>query len=381
MGIKEGKFQKIILLALLVMPMLLASTHQQGSAESRILEKEISVLQEAAARNDKQLQVILNDISSLEYKVALNKKVIYLINGNKSITDEDFNSLSNQLSALNEERATAIAQYQVILLEEYKNRDYKSKLYFLASSSSLSELVNRISHLNKLKRLRQKQLEMVEAKRQEVQNKLAIYGGSYEDKTQLAEKKVLDSQKLNENLREKHLKAKELERNGNVLMLEIRKKKHLFNTINKPKRKKNDSFFDKENKTAKKKFSWPVKTGLVVEQFGVHKHSVERKVQIENNGIDILVSGQEAIYSIANGNVKAILEVPGLHSSIIIDHGKFHSVYSNISDVLVRTGETVGEGMIIGRISASPDGLSKLHFELWEGLKKRNPEEYLKGVL
>lgn len=214
MGIKEGNFQKIILLALLVMPVLLASTHQQGKKESRILESEISVLQEAANRIEIQKQNVLSDISSLEYKVTANHKVIYLIEGNRSVSNEDLNSLSNQLSALNEERKNAIAQYQVILLEEYKNRDYKSKLYFLASSSSLSELVNRISHLNKLKRLRQRQLEIVETKRHEVQNKLAVYGGSAEDKTNLSEQKVVETQKLNEMLREKHLKIKELEEKG-----------------------------------------------------------------------------------------------------------------------------------------------------------------------
>ncbi|NNJ55560.1 MAG: peptidoglycan DD-metalloendopeptidase family protein [Bacteroidia bacterium] len=372
MGIKEGKFQKIILVAFLMMPVLLASTHQQGKKENIKLFQENTVLQDAVNRIEKRKQQIRSEIAQLEYKVVVNQKVVHQLEGQEVVKEDDLNSLSKQLAVLNEERENAIDQYQIILLEEYKNRDYKSKLYFLASSSSLSELVNRISHLNKLKRFRKRQLEVVESKRKEVKSKLAVYGGSAEDKVRLSKKMILETQQLNDLLRDKHLQFNDLEKEANVLKLAMNQNKYQLPS----------SVYSKQSlikKDSKKQFIWPVKIGLVVDTFGVHKHDAERKVLVENNGIDILVSGNQPVQAISNGVVKAIVELPGLGSSVIIDHGRLHSVYSNITSTLVKSGDVVLEGETIGRIGIH-NGTARLHFELWEGLEKRNPEAYLKEL-
>jgi septal ring factor EnvC (AmiA/AmiB activator) len=129
------------------------------------------------------------------------------------------------------------------------------------------------------------------------------------------------------------------------------------------------------------KLSWPVKKGLLVGTFGIHKHATERKVKVENNGIDVLVAENEKIVATQNGVIKAILEVPGSNTCIILDHGTYYSVYSNLKNVTHKVGSTVKEGDHIADIALNADGQSKLHFELWKETAKVNPEEYLQGSL
>ena len=121
--------------------------------------------------------------------------------------------------------------------------------------------------------------------------------------------------------------------------------------------------------------------GLLVGKFGVSKHAKERKVQVLNNGLDVLVSKDEPVHAVESGLVMAILELPGLNHSVIVNHGGYYSVYSNVSDVLPKVGDKLEKGNPIAKVAQSDQGLSKLHFELWKGVVKLDPEQYLQGTL
>ena len=113
--------------------------------------------------------------------------------------------------------------------------------------------------------------------------------------------------------------------------------------------------------------------GLLVGKFGVSKHAKERKVQVLNNGLDVLVSKDEPVHAVESGLVMAILELPGLNHSVIVNHGGYYSVYSNVSDVLPKVGDKLEKGNPIAKVAQSDQGVSKLHFELW-GISSSSPK-------
>ena len=375
MGFKEGKY---LFLIAIVSPMLWSASSKTEKQD--ILEEEIAVLNRVLDDNKVATNSILGEITNLEYQVLAAQKIVHLIENKEQASEASILRLENQLATLELQKKNAVVQLQKLLLEEYKHRDYKKKLYFLASSSSINQFVNRLNHLGKLKDFRTKQLSVLLNKSAEIRDRLAIFKGTEQEKTSLTNRKFDELVKLNDLLRLKHKKFNDLRQAGNQVKLEMNEKRKQLKLFNNQvakhivKTKKNQIKFNR-------KLKWPVKNGLLVNRFGVKKHNKERKVRVENNGIDILVSAEEAILTVDDGTVKAVIEVPGSNTSVIIDHGTFYSVYSNLKGTHLKQGEQVKQGVKLASVGKDTDGLRKLHFELWQGINKLNPEKYLKGKL
>ncbi len=63
---------------------------------------------------------------------------------------------------------------------------------------------------------------------------------------------------------------------------------------------------------------------------------------------------------------------------IIIRHGEFLSVYSNLDQVYVKIGEKVSTKQKIGTIFTNKtDSKTELHFEVWQSKTLLNPEIWL----
>ena len=380
MGSIVNSLRLITASCILCLPALL-SAGKLGSEKNNLrLEKDILVIQSILNDNRLKANGLEGEITYLEYQVVAAQRIIKLVDREETIGSNEVVRLSDQLRVLKSERTTSINQYQSLLLEEYKNRDYRAKLYFLASSKDVKQLVNRLTHLNTLKEFRIKQLKALSNKQKEVEDKLNVYNGSKKQKESIADKKINEIVRLNEILRTLHQKYKVVESENQSLFIDLQRKEEGLNKalnavrVKHVKNKKGSSAGDIS-------FSWPVSKGLLVGKFGVSKHAKERKVQVLNNGLDVLVSKDEPVYAVESGLVMAILEVPGLNHSIIVNHGGYYSVYSNVSDVLPKVGDKLEKGNPIAKVAQSDQGLSKLHFELWKGVVKLDPEQYLQGTL
>ena len=75
-----------------------------------------------------------------------------------------------------------------------------------------------------------------------------------------------------------------------------------------------------------------------------------------------------------------VMSFPSLNTVVIIRHGEFLTVYSNLDDVTVRDGQEVNVKQVIGKVHANlGDQKSELHFELWRGKVIQDPEAWLAG--
>ena len=120
-------------------------------------------------------------------------------------------------------------------------------------------------------------------------------------------------------------------------------------------------------------FIWPLR-GRIIAGFGSnYRNLINRGINIQAPaGSNILAarSGRVVFYAANFGNYG---------KTVIIDHGDgLRSVYSRISDVLVRPGESVPRGGLVGRVGSSiKDKNSYLHFEIRKGAIPENPLFYL----
>ena len=130
----------------------------------------------------------------------------------------------------------------------------------------------------------------------------------------------------------------------------------------------------------KGKLPYPV-TGshFIVSPFGEQQHQDLKYVRTNNNGIDIqTTSGAEAI-AVFKGEVTRIFTIPGYNHSVIVRHGNYLTVYSNLSQVYVKAGDHVSTKQSIGKIYSDPDNGNStiLHFQLWKEKTKLNPAPWL----
>lgn len=120
-------------------------------------------------------------------------------------------------------------------------------------------------------------------------------------------------------------------------------------------------------------FIWPLK-GRVITGFGSNYRN------LINKGINIQPSMGEDILATRNGRVVFYADHFGnFGKTIIIDHGDgLRSIYSRVLQVLVRPGDNVQKGALIGRVGTSArDKNIYLHFEIRKGALAQNPLFYL----
>lgn len=115
----------------------------------------------------------------------------------------------------------------------------------------------------------------------------------------------------------------------------------------------------------------------IISGFGAHQQS--QYVTINSNGIDIQAQTGADARATFNGEVSKIVSFPGYNNCIIVRHGNYYTFYGNIQSVLVHVGQSVKTGQNLGKIFTDPDtGVTKMHFQLWNGTSKQDPSSWLR---
>jgi murein DD-endopeptidase MepM/ murein hydrolase activator NlpD len=128
----------------------------------------------------------------------------------------------------------------------------------------------------------------------------------------------------------------------------------------------------------KGKLPWPTTTGVIVNEFGEHSHPVLKGIKIKNNGIDISTKLNEKVKTIFEGEVRKIVSIPGQNIAVLIRHGDFVTVYSNLIKVQVKVGDRVQAQQVIGEVyndEKTQSGIYKL--QIWQENTLLNPTEWI----
>ncbi|MFA6691310.1 MAG: peptidoglycan DD-metalloendopeptidase family protein, partial [Saccharofermentanales bacterium] len=128
----------------------------------------------------------------------------------------------------------------------------------------------------------------------------------------------------------------------------------------------------------KGKLPWPVKQGVITDKFGVHFDPVYKNLKLpENNGINISTSKNADACCVFDGVVKQVVFIQGYSSCVLVQHGTFYTFYCKLKKASVKAGQRVSTGESLGTIDES-NGVSIIHFEIWKGMEKQNPETWLR---
>lgn len=118
----------------------------------------------------------------------------------------------------------------------------------------------------------------------------------------------------------------------------------------------------------------------IIGTFGQHRHPDLKYVKVNNNGIDIEAQAGASARAIFDGKVSAVFPQDGYHTVVMVRHGKYLSIYVNLSEIYVRKGDSLKAGQAIGKIYSDPDdgGRTILHFEVRKEREKLDPQQWVK---
>ncbi|MFN0213769.1 MAG: murein hydrolase activator EnvC family protein [Saprospiraceae bacterium] len=138
----------------------------------------------------------------------------------------------------------------------------------------------------------------------------------------------------------------------------------------------NISFNFRKNKG---RLPWPVESGFISRGFGKQKHPTLKNIEITNNGVDIRTEDGAMVRCIADGKVAGVQFVPGHDYTVIVQHGDFYTVYTNLASSSLSKGDELKARQNIGQVSTNNiTGTSELHFELWQQKERLNPALWIK---
>ena len=112
---------------------------------------------------------------------------------------------------------------------------------------------------------------------------------------------------------------------------------------------------------------WPTAAGYVSRGFVGQYPS--------HNGIDIAAPMGTYIYAAGSGVVtKAMHTNVGYGKYIVIEHGRYQTVYAHCSELLVSVGQEVQQGQVIAKMGATGNATGvNLHFEVKAGNIRQDP--------
>lgn len=120
---------------------------------------------------------------------------------------------------------------------------------------------------------------------------------------------------------------------------------------------------------------WPVDKGYVNIHFGPYQYS--DKLKGVSDGIYIATPVGTPVKCVANGEVSAVFDIGG-QQAVVVKHGKYFTVYNNLTSINVSRGAQVSAGTVLGSTGVGDDGEGQLYFMITEGNSKLDPERWLR---
>jgi len=175
-------------------------------------------------------------------------------------------------------------------------------------------------------------------------------------------------------------KEKEWEEKKQKEIIKITPDKPKKEVVKKETQKKENPKEEKKEITEANQFIRPVPTGYrVSSRFGYRIHPISH-VRKFHYGIDLGCAKGTPIYAVFEGKVIHSAYSKSYGNFIILLHpGNRKTVYAHMSKRLVKRGDKVKKGQIIGKVGSTGYSTGPhLHFEVIENGKKVNPESLIK---
>lgn len=404
------------------------------------LRKEIGQTEKLLNDTKKNAKVSIGQLSLINKKMDLQGNVIENINGQIQNLNSDIYTSQLEVNKMKRALDTLKIEYAKSMVYAYKNRSNYDFINFIFSAHSFNDAIKRVAYLKSYRSYREMQAENILKTQTILEDKIAILSGTKKKKDVVLKEKGKELNQLSAQQQEKaeivnKLKGKQKEltavinakrkqdaklKNSITAMIRreieiakaeaakkekarieaIRKNNESANTAatNNSSSKSNsaapvtkaeakptgssvlvtteaDRVLNASFEKNKGSLPWPV-NGFVISHFGLNK--LPGNIDYYNQGVTIGSKVGEPVKSVFDGEVTLVSYI-GDNQAVYIKHGKYFTVYNNLTSVTVQKGSQVKTGQTIGRAGVNDEGDNgSIDFILMKESDNVNPQAWLK---
>lgn len=363
------------------------------------IEKEIVNINLLIDKTEKESSNSLTNIKLTKKKIELKNSLIKQIDNEVEEVNCEINTRKERIDSLSSRVSLIKSEYRRIILYSQKNNFSNNLLLQIFSAKDFNQAYKRLKFYQQVleykKQIALKFKENIKQITEEtirLNENVNLLSKKQKEKEQEVNSLKKDEQNIKSKIEQLAQKKKKLlaeledqKKTANKLTDEIRKlieeeaKKEADRIKNSKPAKANYALLSSNFKDNIGKFVLPVQNGIITGVYGESFHPVLKEVKVKNNGIDITVSNNTQVYTIFKGEVRKIIKIPGANLAVLIRHGNYLTVYSNLSVVSVSVGQDLNTFQKIGEINLQKgEETAILHFELWNENKTEDPEKWFK---
>lgn len=402
---KRGYLISILLITLFCSGSLYSQTSEQKALEEKRakLQNEIKEINRLLFAEKKEKGSVLDQMDAVNNKINVSQQLIRVTNQQSNLLNRQINTNIRSISKLREDLKTLKEEYANMIQKSYQNKSKQSRLMFLMSSDDFFQAFKRFQYMKQYTEYRKEQGEQILSKTDELaQLNIGLTDQRKQKESLIAENKKVKGELFNEMQGQKEL-LRSIRSNESKYAKAINKKKRearkLDEQIEKLIRNAIAASNKKSGNTSSKntfaltpeativannfiankgKLIWPVEKGIKSKGFGVYRDAVYPGIKHQNNGVIIATDKGTKARAVFEGEVIAILSVPGGNKGVQIKHGNFISTYYNLSTLYVKKGDKVKVKDELGEINTNrSNGRTQLKFYLYKNTTKLNPEEWI----
>jgi len=389
-----------------------AQSRKSLEGKRKKLLQDIKIANQLLKTTTRNKETTLNRLHTLQSQINKREELVHLLTNELLFVDSNIVRTTNVVVALNEDIDALEKEYSEMARQAYRQKMNNSRLLFIFSSDGFNQAFRRWQYIKQYDRFRAKQTELVLLIRATLSSKIELLESQKNEKETLLAEAEKQTALLVLEKKDKNKIITALKKDEKRIRKDITKKRRSHQNLNdaiedvirseialnrkkarNPKAQRKGS--SKKQKNVNKRpqttkltnsFSsnrgrlpWPVKQGIITGHFGNQPHPTIKSIQITNNGIDIQTSPGAKAKAVYKGEVAGVQFIPGHHYMVMIKHGDYYTVYSNIETTSLKKGDWIKTNQPIGRLSIDDQSnTSKVHFEVWKNKERMNPVKWIR---
>lgn len=389
-----------------------AQDRKKLEAEKAKIEREIAKINSILNETKKTKRLSASQLNILRKKIRDREKLIANISKQTQALNGEIQNTQKSILQLNEEINFLKKEYIQMLRMAQKNKTSANRLLFIFSAKDYSQAYQRYVFFKQYGQLQKQKMFEIQQKTNELEKKTNELVVKKVNQESLLSQQEKQKNELTKEQRIKQSTINSLQKKERQLAKQIKEKqarrKKLQNQINaaiqaEVKRQAQIAAKSKtkdESKTSSKEYvmsatpeeiqlskdftsnkgrlPWPTEHGIITSNYGTHPHPDIKGVMIENLGVDIRTKRGSSVRAVFDGEVVRVFTGPNGQKVIILRHGEYMTVYTNLSNVFVSSGNKVKTKQSIGIIHTNTEDVTEINFQVWKGNNRQNPSTWIK---
>lgn len=341
----------------------------------------------------------LNKLRLLENKIEQRNKIISALNSESTAIKKLISDNTQMVDKMQADLEAIKKEYAEMVRLAFKNKGSYDILFFLLSSYDFNQAYKRYLYLRQYSEYRKNQANTILVLQDSLENKTNELLGQKQEKEQLVQEQQHETRQLSSEKKQQDTYLQKMQKEQNILRQKLKEQQRIAKELD----RKIQEIIDEEARKIrgdgkpglamtpeqklvgtnfgqnKSRLPWPVERGIITEHFGLQKHPTLKGITLDNNGIDITTEPGSKARAVFNGEITRIFAINGGNMAVIIRHGQYLTVYSNLRDVTVKQGDKVTTKQYIGTVftDAADGDKTILKFQVRNESKKMDPEDWI----